>query len=291
MTNIKRTAGLALIILLSVSLVMPVEAFGHRKWTIGYDENKNGPKKKEQGANGWYFMYTEEVNTGGKLDTSKVKECVWTDTGSCWMWYDYDAMWVPEVYAAEGFDCLASSCWWRMDGNGIMDPNVTEGAVSGVIAWEAPEYGTYSINVDYTAGSMPFNLYGKDFEDGDGLTLSLCTEEKTVDQAYCGKGPKTGRKVIEDMPSGSLKGEVTLRKGDRIYISADPGEGGGSDIATVKAEIIQEEGESVESFFLTMLAAGIVVVIFCLVLTVVIILKQRKADEELLEMVEEDEEE
>ena len=288
MKTIKRAAGLALIVLISAASVMPVQAFGQRTWMIGYDENKNGPGKKEQGDNGWYFMYTEEVNTDGTLDTSKVKECVWADTGSCWMWYDYDAMWVPEAYAAEGYDCLASNCWWRMDGNGIMDPNVTEGAVSSVIAWEAPEYGTYSINVEYTAGSMPFNLYGKEYEDGDGLTLSLCTDEKTLDKVFCGVGPDTGRKVIENMPEGSFKEEVTLREGDRIYISADPGANGGSDIATVKAEIIQEDGENVQSFFLTMLAGGIAVIAFSLALVVIIIFKQSNAD---LDYAEEDEEE
>ena len=185
-------------------------------------------------------------------------------------------------------DCLESNCWWRMDGNGIMDPNVTEGAVSSVIAWEAPEYGTYSINVEYTAGSMPFNLYGKEYEDGDGLTLSLCTDEKTLDKVFCGVGPDTGRKVIENMPEGSFKEEVTLREGDRIYISADPGANGGSDIATVKAEIIQEDGENVQSFFLTMLAGGIAVIAFSLALVVIIIFKQRNAD---LDYAEEDEEE
>ena len=90
------------------------------------------------------------------------------------------------------------------------------------------------------------------------------------------------------MPEGSFKEEVTLREGDRIYISADPGANGGSDIATVKAEIIQEDGENVQSFFLTMLAGGIAVIAFSLALVVIIIFKQRNAD---LDYAEEDEEE
>lgn len=290
MTNIKRAAGLALILLMSVTAVMPVQAYGHKKWTIGYEENKNGPEKKEQGANGWYFMYTGQTGAGGQLDTSLFTECVWADTGSCWMWYDYDDMWVPDIYAAEGYDCLAVGGWWRMDGNGIMDPNVTEGAVSSVIAWEAPEYGKYSVNVNYTAGSVPYTLVGKEYEDGDGLTMSFCTDEESIDQAYCGAAPKTGRKVIENLTEGTFEKELTLQKGERVYICADPGGNGGSDMASVKAEIIQKEGESVQSFYLTLLAAGIAVVIFCLTLTVIIIFKQKKEDTELLVEAEEDEE-
>lgn len=289
MMNIKRAVGLALIILISTSAAMPVQAFGQKKWTIGYEENTNGPEKKVQGTNGWYFMYSEEVNAGGEFNASTAKECVWADKGSCWMWYDYDAMWVPDIYAADGYDCLASNCWWRMDGNGIMDPNVTEGAVRSVIAWAAPEDGTYSINIDYTAGSMPFNLYGKKYDEGDGLTLCLSTDTNTVEKVFCGVGPDTGRKVIENIPTGNLSKTLTLKKGEKIYISADPGENGGSDIATIKAEIIQEEGESVRSYLLTILAAGIAVIAFLLILSIVLFLRRKKIDWEYEEYEEEEE--
>lgn len=286
MINIKRAAGLALAILISVMSVIPVQASWERKWTIGYEENTNGPEKKVQGTNGWYFMYNEDVNTGGSFDASKAKECIWTDTGSCRLWYDYEEMWMPELYAAEGYDCLASSCWWRMDGNGIMDPNVREGAVSSVIAWEAPEDGTYSVVSDYTAGSMPFDWTGQDYDEGDGLTLLLCTDTDIIDMEFCGVMPEPERKVIDNMPAGSLKGEVELGKGDRIYIVADPGENGGSDIATVKMEIIQEEGKSIQTFWKIVLGAGIAVCILLIVLLVFLILRGLKARDDL----EEDEE-
>ena len=291
MINVKRVVGFVLIILISTSSVMPVQACGQKKWMIGYEENTNGPEKKVQGTNGWYFMYSEQVNTDGEFDASTAKECVWADKGSCWMWYDYDAMWVPDIYAVDGYDCLAPSCWWRMDGNGIMDPNTIEGAVRSVIAWEAPEDGTYSVNVAYTAGSMPFNLYGKEYEEGDGLTLCLSTDTDMIEKAFCGVGPDTGRKVIEEIPTGSLNNTVTLRKGERIYISADPGENGGSDIASIKAEIVQEEGESVRSFLMTILLAGIVVIVVLLILLVLFILRRKTTEWEYEEEEEEEENE
>ena len=277
----RRMAGAALAILISMILAVPVQASWQRKWTIGYEKNTNGPEKEIQGTNGWYFMYSEDVNTGGNFEASKAKECIWTDTGSCRMWYDYNEMWMPEPYAVQDYDCLASSCWWRMDGNGIMDPNVKEGAVSSVIAWEAPEDGTYSIHSDYSAGSMPFDWTGKDYDEGDGLTLMLCTDTDTVDHAFCGVMPDTGKKVVDHMPSGSLKGEVELRKGDKIYIVADPGENGGSDIATVKMEITQEEGKSIRTFWKIVLGAGIAVCFLIIVLTVFLFLKSRRTESDL----------
>ena len=91
------------------------------------------------------------------------------------------------------------------------------------------------------------------------------------------------------MPAGSMSGKVTLRKGERVYVSADPGENGGADIATVKIEIIQEEGESVRSFLMTILLGGIIVIAVILVVTVIAVVRRIKSDWELEEN-EEDEE-
>lgn len=292
MVNVKRAAGfaLALIVFTASMAVMPAQAFGHKKWTIGYDKNTNGPEKKVQGTNGWYFMYSDETGTNGQLDTSRVKECVWTDSGSCWMWYDYDEMWMPDVYAADGYDCLASKCWWRMDENGIMDPNVEEGALCSVIAWEAPENGTYSINLNYTAGSIPYSWDGEDYNDGDGVTLSICTDAGLLEKVFCGAVPKSEPKVIKNMPSGNMNEKATLKKGEKIYISADPGENGGADIASVQVEITQEEGESIRSYLMTILLGGIVVIAVSIVVIVVGIFRQEKSNWEYEEDEEEDEE-
>lgn len=277
MIDVKRASGLALAVLISAASVMPVQAFGESKWTIGYEKNTNGPEKKVQGANGWYFMYTEDVNTGGRLDTSKVKECVWADTGSCWLWYDYDEMWMPDIYASEDYDCLTPACWWRMDGNGIMDPNIRDNGVSSVIAWEAPKDGTYSIHLDYTAGSMLFDWTGKEYDGGDGLTLRLCTDTEALDQMFCGVMPASERKAADNMPSGSLSGETRLQKGEKIYIMADPGADGGSDIATIKMEITREEGESARDFWRIVAGAGTVAVVLLAAMIVFLVLKWRKA--------------
>lgn len=274
--NMKKAAVLVLVILISGVMVLPVQAFGYNKWTIGYEDNKNGPEKKVQGTNGWYFMYSEETDCDGKLDTSKVKECVWSDRGSCWMWYDYDEMWMPDIFAAEGYDCLDAGCWWRMDGNGIMDPYVMKGGVRSVIAWEAPEDGTYEINLEYTAGSLPFNWYGEDYENGDGLTLSICTDMGMVDKAFCGISKKEPSQRTADIPKGSLNRTVMLNKGERLYVSADPGADGGSDVAEIQMEIVQENGESVRSFMLTLMTVCIAMIVVLIVLGIIIVVRSRR---------------
>ena len=47
----KKAASLILIVLICMMAVMPVQAFGNKKWTIGYEKNTNGPEKKAQGTN------------------------------------------------------------------------------------------------------------------------------------------------------------------------------------------------------------------------------------------------
>lgn len=289
MINRKKTVGSALIILILAMAVMPAQAFGPGKWTIGYEKNTNGPKKGVQGTNGWYFMYSTETATDGQLDASKVKECVWADKGSCWMWYDYDKMWMPDIYATDRYDCLNQNGWWRMDENGIMDPNVMDGSIRSVIAWEAPEDGTYNVNLDYTAGTLPFNWYGEAYSEGDGLTLSLSTDMGTVDKAFCGVAKKsTDPKKAADIPEGNINREITLKKGERLYVSADPGQNGGSDVADIQMEIVQDKGESVRSFMMTILTASIAAVVIIAAGIVIIILKGRREDRDSEENLEED---
>lgn len=243
--NKKKRKVLRAICLASAMLLcfgMSVLAAEEKEWTIGYEENKNGPKDEKQGANGWYFLYSEEVNTDGKLDSSKLKECVWADRGSCWIYYGFPSMWYPKKYTKEDYDFAEKSNWWRMDGNGIMDPNAGDDCVRSVIAWEAQESGTYSVNLDYTAGSNSYEWEGETYynEDADGVTLSLNTENEVLDKVLC-------KRVTEkepDLSTGSLSAEVKLEKGERLYVSADPGKNGSNDEASIKMNIKQTDAES-----------------------------------------------
>ncbi len=248
-------------LMLAFILCFSISAFSaeNKEWTIGREENQNGPSDNEQGTNGWYFLYSEEMDTDGVLDTSKLKECLWSDWGSCWLYYGYEAMWMPEQYASKDYDFNKKGNWWRMDSNGIMDPNAGDDSVRSVIAWEAPESGTYSIELDYTAGTGSYEWEGKTYyaEDGDGLTLSINTEKEILEKVYC----EAVSKEKPDLPSGTLLAEAELKKGERLYISADPGGNGSCDAASIKMNITQiKAAGSVTGLNRNLLLAGIGIV-------------------------------
>lgn len=231
-----------MVLVLTMSLGMSALAGEEKEWTIGYEENKNGPEEEKQGTNGWYFLYSKEMNTDGVLDTSKLKECIWANSGSCWMYYGYSGLWMPEKYTKKGYDCGEEKNWWRMDGNGIMDPSAGDDSVRSVIAWEAPEDGTYQIEMEYTAGSDSYEWEGETYynEDADGLTLSLNTEKDVLQKAFC-------EAVTEKKPelgTGKFSSEAELKKGERLYVSADPGKNGSGDSVQIKMTIKQEDSSA-----------------------------------------------
>lgn len=223
--------------LLTVSSVLPVCADEQPTWTIGFDKNTNGPGEGVQGENGWYFMYSDEVDADGELDTSRVKECNWESTGSCWFFYEKRNYWIPDVYTAKNFDVQENSEWWRMDSNGLMDPNTAKNFLRSIVAWEAPESGKYSIDLSYVAGSESMQWEGVTYYNGDGLTLSINTDKEVVDKVFA----DTASKEKPDVPEGTMKAEVELKKGERVYFTADPGKDGQSDVAQIQATIVQTE--------------------------------------------------
>lgn len=238
---------------------VPVFAAEQKVWTIGVDENINGPVAGEQGTNGWYFLYSEETNTNGKLDPAKLKECEWTSGGSCWVYYGHPEMWLPEKYASEDYDFGEEKNWWLMDDNGIMNAGADN--YRSVIAWEAPENGTYNIEINYTAGTDSYEWEGVTYyqEDADGLTLSLNTESDVLEKTFC----KEVTKKEPDLTEGTFAAEVELKKGERIYVSSDPGEHEGGDSTKIEMNIEQTKAESIlnntNALLVIVLFAGIVV--------------------------------
>lgn len=228
---------ICIVAVLAVCATSTVQAKDTKEWTIGYKKNMNGPAEEKQGKNGWYFQYSEEMNTDGKLDTSKLKNCKWSDTGSCWFYYGYSGMWMPDAYIADGYDCNKTGNWWRNDGNGQVDPNAGNEAVRGVISWKAPESGTYKVDLSYQAGSSSYEWEGTTYynKKSDGVYLSLNTKDDILDKAHC-------ERVTEKKPKltkGNLKAEVELKKGESLYFSVDPGKNGANDECKMKMKIQQ----------------------------------------------------
>lgn len=271
----KRVVGLFFILaIIMFSPVQVLAAEGSNEWTLGYDEDKNGPVENQQGGNGWYFMYSNELNTDGTLDTSKVKECVWADRGSCWMWYGYSEMWMPDLYAEDDYDFQEQGIWWRMDGKGIMDPNTGTDTMRSVIAWEAPKSGTYSINLDYTAGTGSYEWEGITYyyDDGDGLMLSINTEKGVLEKVFC----ETVTEEMPDLPTGTLSTEAKLKKGEKIYVSADPREDGSGDVAEIRMDIKQIEVSGFTADRSVVIVVIAVVIMGAAILTVIFSNRKKK---------------
>lgn len=274
--KMKRAVTALLTAILTVTSAVPVLAKEQPTWTIGYDTNTNGPGEGVQGENGWYFMYSDEVNTDGKLDPSRLKECNWESTGSCWFFYEKKNYWIPDVYTADGFDVQDTSEWWRMDSNGLMDPNTSKNFLRSVVAWEAPQSGKYSIDMSYVAGSQSMDWEGKTYYFGDGLTLSINTDKDVLDKAFA--EAVTAEKP--DLPTGNMKAEVQLKKGDKIYFSVDPGENGECDVAKIKAKITQTEAGGFDISSIPMIAwIGIGVVVVVIAVLAGVLLGKKKTKE------------
>ena len=88
------------------------------------------------------------------------------------------------------------------------------------------------------------------------------------------------KKKAADIPEGSLGRTVTLKEGERLYVSADPGADGGSDVADIQMKIVQEKGESIRSFMLTLMMVCIAAIIVLVTLGAILIIRSRIPREE-----------
>lgn len=213
-------------------------------WTLGYgDKNQNAPTAGEQGSNGWHFMYTEETNKNGSFDTDKIADCTYYGTEGHQNGLYGSSSWLPTADALKSYNDEGNN-WWYLnasDDNGELSPNVLDmsGApYSAVIAWEAPEDGTYNITVDYfhVGGRPAFFEANPDFEGEGGVTLSLNTEDECLDKI---NAPAVDEP--EKLASGTFEEEVTLKKGEKVYLIADPETEGDQDIAKAKIKVEKKE--------------------------------------------------
>ena len=241
-------------------------------WTLGLDENVNGPEDGKQGTNGWYFLYTNQIDVGeqGNYDVSAFKECTWATKGSMELASEggsYEAMWMPEEYLADGLtgSALHQPDWdnptgtfnrWVMTSNGTLNTFVETTAVTGIYAWEAPEDGDYKYDLSYMAGgdhcvldgttyyyindyyiqdSTEFKHTPKQREGG----VAIAVVENDTRAYYAEHAAKTPEHDV--LFPGSTSGKVTMKKGDRLYFIVDPREVGSYDMADLDITITTGE--------------------------------------------------
>ena len=241
-------------------------------WTLGQIVNTNGPADNQQGENGWYFLYSDQINLGkgAVFDTSQMKECTWSSKGSLQQKTEggtYDAMWVPDNYLKEGLTGEAigqpngentegTFNNWVMTSDGTLNTSVETTAVTGFYAWEAPEAGEYQFNMLYDAGGNHCDLdgtryyYVNDYYIQDqtpykrtpeqregGVAVSVNTKDTQLGYEECiAMTPEH-----DYLYSGALSGRVTLEKGERIYFTVDPRETGTYDMAKLMISVTTGE--------------------------------------------------
>lgn len=274
---LKRVGSLALSAAMVFTTVMPAMAAEPEQqiteeaatvWTLGQKEDVNGPEDGKQGTNGWYFLYSDDIDVaeGTNYDVSKFKECTWADKGSLQFKSEggsYDSMWVPANYLKEGLtgNALIQPNWdnpdstfnnWVMTSNGTLNPNVETTAVTGIYAWAAPTDGEYNYEVGYEAGGDHCDLggtryyYHKDYYIKDG-TADKKTPEQREGGVAVSVNTKDSKKAYEQciaktvdhdyLYSGTFTGTVNLTAGEKIYFAVDPREVGTYDMANLRITI------------------------------------------------------
>ena len=234
---------IAILVLVITDLILVVLFKGSSSgvWSVGTGSDENAPSN-EQGTNGWYYLYSEETNKKGKLDTDKMKDCVWSTKGSCWFFYEVAGSYMPEEFASEGYDPQKESNWWLFDTEGHMN-NAAKTDFSSALAWEAPSRGTYSITVKYEGGTDSYEWDGKTYyhsakDGGDGLYVSVATDQKVLKREFC----RLVTKKDPELSQGEISASVDLEKGDRIYLTVDPGKSSTGDALTHQTTITLEKG-------------------------------------------------
>ncbi len=113
---------------------------------------------EEQGANGWYYLYSEEYNKGAGFDVDKFKECVWGANTAYAAWGG--EYWCPADYPEEFAE--AGNNWFLIDATGRVEG---AGNRTAAVKWVAPYDGAFTIKATVDAGvSDQFFQYMEEYE-------------------------------------------------------------------------------------------------------------------------------
>lgn len=200
------------------------------KWIFGED----GQDGTKQGSHNWYYMYTEETNTHGAYDVSKIRECWYSEIdggGSCISSSKggNQATWVAGIYDKDT-DIWSTNNWWNQSIGYMsmnLSPAVSKGAyASAILAFKAPEDGNYLLDISFTAGNNnPSQV------DNDGVTVSIYADTKKL----------YSQAIRDTLLEGEILSVNAMLKADQYaYIIVDPNENGNDDIChSVRMEVTQ----------------------------------------------------
>lgn len=212
---------LVLAMLMALALPVLAEETTNPVYYFGGSSNPNRAKLKENGAKGWYMMYSLEFNKGEEIDLTTFKECIMTETGA---WRPAEDNEMPALDPAkEGQMQKCDAYWFNIRKDGYM---MADNGFCAAIKWVCQEDGLYNLNITFAGGtSSGYCVEGNyDELDGhynapsDGVYMSAYVKGELIDcvDTWAAEGHRLPEKIVHELEN------VELKAGDEIYLISDP---------------------------------------------------------------------
>jgi len=229
-----------LAIVLAITVALPTIALANDTgpWVFGREGARIG--ENDQGLNGFFYMYTPEINTGGTYNPARFGYLVWAAT-SHWRFFGgaswslpyagpqlnprfYDPGHVNEHGQPDPID----GHWFGIFGDGGFFPDAY---FNPVLRWDAPRAGVFSIDAQIYAGvnHQFFNYYtAQDALDEptiDGVTVTIQQGTSRLFSANSGAVNSNNNRI----PVPVL--EVEMQAGESLFFITDQNSDPNWDIA------------------------------------------------------------
>ncbi len=221
---------------LLLSLLAPALAEGEDlpTYIFGGASNKNRAKLKTMGQQGWYLMYSTQVNAGETIDLTTFKECVLTETG---MWKPGETVQLPLEAPDAAEDAVASYSgeWFLIRKDGLLAPDT---GFSAALKWVCENEGVYDFVVGYSGGSSsgyaaeghndPNGGYWVPASDGVYMSAWIKRAEAQTPEKLMFVDTWTYEGHTLSHTDEAFDG-VELKAGDEVWLVCDPKLNGGWD--------------------------------------------------------------
>lgn len=184
-----------------------------------YSFGNNDTIEEEQGVNGWYYMYSKEINKGDNISLDSFKECAYPGVPNGIMMWGGSA-WTPDIEESElpeGFITEdGNSFWWGQYANS--GDVIPDGNMSAAIKWVVPVSGKYDMTVLAKGGySDSYKRYVVD----EGLEADVPNDGVYASVYY--NGERIFSKDFTGAPTTetALDKEMELKEGDVFYFIMD----------------------------------------------------------------------
>ncbi|MGN0754998.1 MAG: hypothetical protein ACI4ME_11125 [Aristaeellaceae bacterium] len=232
----KKILSILLAAAILITLALPALAEEEALVTAIYGgaSNKNRAKLKTMGQQGWYMMYSTQIDAGKEIDLNSFKECVLTETG---MWKPGETVELPSTApdAAEGEMATFDGAWFSIRKDGLLAPDT---GFSAGLKWVCEQEGVYDLAIAYSGGtSSGYAEEGYTDPTGghwvpasDGVYMSMWIRRAGEDEPEMLVFEDSWIYDAHSIPQTDIAANgVELKAGDEIWMVCDPKLNGGWD--------------------------------------------------------------